>query len=159
MARKQSRANGPDGSPWEPVRAVLQTLEQAAATGWYPARRELLNRLASVPRPDLPVWVPEADVDETPRDIEVSFALPGVEKDAIRLTVTEESVTVRGRRAGEKTPAEHSRRELPRGEFLRRVTLPAEVKPASARAAYRNGILRVTLPRARAAFGRSVKVE
>ena len=48
---------------------------------------------------------------------------------------------------------------MPRGEFLRRVPLPAEVKPEGAKAAYRDGILRVTLARARVQTGRNVKIE
>lgn len=159
MSPHKNRAQGPDGSPWKPVRDALETLEQVAATGWYPARRELLTRMSAVPRPDLPVWVPEADVEEGAREFVVSFALPGVEKDEIHLSVSEFEVAVRGCRAPAKEGREAIRREQPHGEFLRRLPLPAEVKPGSARATCRNGILRVTLERAHAAVGRSVKIE
>ncbi|MBI3566298.1 MAG: Hsp20/alpha crystallin family protein [Elusimicrobia bacterium] len=159
MAPHKTRVPSPEGSAWKPVRDVLETLEQVAATGWYPARRELLSRLGSVPRPDLPVWVPEADVEETPREFVVTFALPGVEKDEIHLSVTEDEVAIRGRRGPAKDERAVIRRELAHGEFLRRLPLPAEVKPATARATHRNGLLRVTVERARAAVGRSVKIE
>ena len=49
--------------------------------------------------------------------------------------------------------------ELYSGKFLRRVQLPDEVRPESAKALYRDGVLRVTLARARAPAGRHVKVE
>lgn len=160
MTSKRPHAPPPAGPGWEPLRDVLEAVEQIAAAGWYPARRELMSRLASVPRPDLPVWVPEADVEETPGEVTVSFALPDVEKEDIRLSVTEDTATVRGRRSAGKDGRVPDRAEQPRGEFLRRVRLPVEVKPASARAVYRNGILRLTLARARAAAaGRSVKIE
>lgn len=150
---------GPNGSAWEPVHHALEIAEQALAGGWYPARRHLLSRLAAMPGPDLAVWVPEADIEETPRELVVTFALPGVEKNDIRVEVTADTLTVHGRRREEIGAPGTIRRERPRGEFLRRVTLPAEVKTAGVKAAYRNGVLRVTLPRAKTSFGRSVKVD
>lgn len=151
--------NGKDGSVWEPVHDILEGVEQAVAGGWYPARRLLLSSLAEAARPQLALWVPEADMLENAREITVSFALPGVDKADIRVSVTDSQLTVSGRRREEGRTPEAGRRELPSGEFLRRIRLPDEVKPASAKAAYRNGVLRVTVARARLHAGRSVKVE
>lgn len=144
---------------WEPVHDILEGVEQAVAGGWYPARRMLMSRLADAVPAQTALWVPEADVEENAREFAVSIALPGVDKADIRVNVTETVLTVSGRRPEHGRAPEAGRRELPRGEFLRRVRLPEEVKPASAKASYRNGILRVTLTRARAHAGRSVKVE
>lgn len=159
MTSNRCSSQRPDGSVWEPVHDILEGVEQAVAGGWYPARRMLLSRLAASAQPRLAAWVPEADVEEGPREIRVSFALPGVNKADIRVQVTEEALTVSGRRREEEGAPEAGRREMPRGEFLRRVRLPAEVKPEGAKAAYRDGILRVTLARARVQTGRSVKIE
>ncbi|MDX6767968.1 MAG: Hsp20/alpha crystallin family protein [Elusimicrobiota bacterium] len=142
-----------------PVREALETLEQVLAAGWYPARHLLMSRLASPQGPGLTAWVPEADVEEGPAEVVVSFALPGVEKADIRLECDEDTLTVSGRRRDEDDAPEGARREQSRGAFLRRVVLPAAVKPAGARATHRNGVLRVVLPRAKAGFGRSIKVE
>ncbi|MDD5304242.1 MAG: Hsp20/alpha crystallin family protein, partial [Elusimicrobia bacterium] len=149
----------PDGPIWEPVHDILEGVEQAVAGGWYPARRMLMSRLAEAAGPQLAFWVPEADVEETSREFAVSFALPGVDKADIRVNITEVLLTVSGRRREEGRPRQSDRRELYSGEFLRRVRLPDEVKPSSAKASYRNGVLRVTLARARVHAGRSVKVE
>ncbi len=148
-----------DGFAWEPVHDILEGVEQAVAGGWYPARRMLLSRLAEVARPQLAHWVPEVDVEEGAREITVSFALPGVDKSDIRVNVTETLLTVSGRRREEARAPEAGRREMNSGEFLRRVRLPDEIRPASAKAAYRHGVLRVTLTRAHAHAGRSVKVD
>ena len=144
---------------WEPVHDILEGVEQAVAGGWYPARRMLMSRMADVAPARTALWVPEADVEENSREFAVSLALPGVDKADIRVNVTETVLTVSGRRPEPGRAPEAGRRELPRGEFLRRVRLPDEVKPSSAKASYRNGILRVTLARARVHAGRSVKVE
>lgn len=158
MAIKHS-TKGRNGSAWEPVHDILEGVEQAVAGGWYPARNLLLSRLAEVARPQLAAWVPEADLEETAREFTVSFALPGVDKADIRVNITEDTLTVSGRRRANEKTRDDGRRELPRGEFLRRVRLPDEVKPGSAKAACRNGVLRVVLERARVRAGRSVKVD
>lgn len=142
-----------------PVHDILEGLEQAVAGGWYPARRLLLARLAATARPRLAAWVPEVDIEEGAREIEVSFALPGVDKSDIRVQVAEQSLTISGHRREKEGAPEAGRREMARGEFLRRVCLPAEVKPESAKAAYRDGVLHVTLERVRIAVDRSVKIE
>jgi|GEM_PF-6791613 len=159
MTPNKHTTKGPNGSVWEPVHDILEGVEQAVAGGWYPARRLLLSRLAEAARPQLAVWVPEADVDEGPREIAVSFSLPGVSRADIRLQVAEDAVTISGRRRAEEGEPPAGRREIPRGEFLRRVRLPAEIKPESAKAVCRDGILRVTLTRVRVQSGRSVKIE
>lgn len=142
-----------------PVKETLETLEQILAAGWYPARHLLLSRLAAATPPGLAVWVPEADVEERAAEVVVSFSLPGVEKADIRLECDEDTLTVSGKRRDDDESAEAGRREQARGAFMRRVVLPAAVKPSGARATHRNGVLRVTLPRAKAAYGRSIKVE
>lgn len=156
-----SRQRWPRGNAFglEPVTDMLEGVEQAVAGGWYPARRMLMSRLAEVSGRQLPVWVPEADVEETSKDISVSFDLPGVDKADIRVNVTENTLTVSGSRREVGRERDAARRELLSGEFLRRVRLPDEIKPASARAAYRNGVLRVAMARAHVQAGRSVKVE
>ncbi len=154
--RSNKRGNG---SRWEPVTGILEGVEQAVAGGWYPARRMLMSRLAETSGRQLPVWVPEADVEETAREIAVSFALPGVDKADIRVNVTESTLTVSGTRRAEPRSRDAERREQLTGEFLRRVRLPDEIKPSSAKAVCRNGVLRVTMARAHVSTGRSVKVE
>ena len=159
MTPNKSSPRKHNGSVWEPVHDILEGVEQAVAGGWYPARRMLLSRLADAARPEFALWVPEADVEENAHEFTVSFALPGVDKADIRVSVTEARLTVSGRRREEGRAHAAGRRELPSGEFLRRVNLPDEVKPGSAKAAYRNGVLRVSVARARVHAGRSVKVE
>lgn len=158
MARhKKTHSRQPAG--WEPVRGILEGVEQIAAGTWYPARRMLMSGLAGAAGARMAFWVPEADLEETSGEIIVSIALPGVDKSEIRVSVTENALTVSGRRREEESATRSAQRELYVGKFLRRIQLPDEVKPESAKALYRDGVLRVTLARVRAAAGRSVTVE
>jgi len=159
MTSHKRSSHAKDGARWTPVTDILEDVEQAVAGGWYPARRMLMSRLAEAAGPRPAFWVPEADLEEGSREFTVSFALPGVDKHDIKVNVTETVLTVSGRRREEGRAAEAGRRELYSGEFLRRVRLPDEIKPESAKASYRDGVLRVTVARARVASGRSVKVE
>ncbi|MDE2490808.1 MAG: Hsp20/alpha crystallin family protein [Elusimicrobia bacterium] len=158
MALKDAVSGVLDGERWAPVREALEALEQAAAAGWYPARRALLSHLGQTAIPHPPLWVPEADVEQGPGELAVSFALPGVLRGDVRVSAGPQTLTVSGRRREDERAPAVARRELPSGEFLRRVRLPVEVKPASTRAVLKNGVLRVTLARVRAS-GSSVKIE
>lgn len=159
MLMKNSPFQGPDGFRGKHLWNFLEALEQTVAQGWYPARRRLISRLAEIPQAGFTAWVPEADLEENPREFVVSLALPGVEKSDIRVEASQDTLTVSGRRREEKEAGGSCRREQPRGRFLRQVRLPAEIKPQAAKASYHNGVLRVSLPRSKAAFGRSVKVD
>lgn len=159
MAKNKSTPHGKEAPVWRPVREILEGVEQAAAGSWYPARRMLMSRLAEAAGPRLALWVPETDLEENAREFTVSFALPGVDRSDIRVNVTETTLTVSGRRREEGRAPESARRELSDGEFLRRVRLPDEIKPESAKAVYRDGVLRVSVSRARVPTGRSVKVQ
>lgn len=159
MSVKNRSTKGQVGTADDLVHDFLQGVEQVFADGWYPARRLLLSRVAGSARTPLASWVPETDVEEDARQITVRFALPGVDKDDIRVQVSEESLSISGGRPEEDAAREGVRREMPRGPFLRRVRLPAEVKPESAKAVYRDGVLCVTLARVRVQAGRDVKIE
>lgn len=159
MRRPVALAKETASAGWEPVRGILEGVEQIAAGTWYPARRMLMSGLAGAAGPRMAFWVPEADLEETSGEIIVSVALPGVDKSEIRVRVTENALTVSGRRREEEASTRSAQRELYAGKFLRRVQLPDEVRPESAKALYRDGVLRVTLSRVRATAGRHVKVE
>jgi HSP20 family protein len=72
-------------------------------------------------------------------------ALPGASKDKIDLRATEDSLYVDAR----ATPREgrYLRRELNSISLKREIKLPVEVKPEQVRAAFKDGILEVHLPK------------
>ena len=73
-----------------------------------------------------PVWAPPVDVLETPREVMIIAALPGVGEDAVELKLDGAFLVIAGERA--LPEAFHSaaihRIELPQGRFERRVPLP-----------------------------------
>ena len=103
---------------------------------------------------------PAAEVSESDGDVTVKLEVPGVEKDQLHVSVTEDEVTVRGetRKETEEKKKNYYRQEIRYGAFQRTVALPADVDPAKASAELKQGILRITLPKAAHAKAHRVDV-
>jgi HSP20 family protein len=86
--------------------------------------------------------------------------LPGVNKDALELSVKGDELTLRGER--KITPAQpnanYHRRECSGGQFRRVVTLPQPVNGEKISATFKNGVLEVVLPRVPEAQPRKITV-
>jgi HSP20 family protein len=98
------------------------------------------------------LWEPPVDVYETDDELVVLCELPGVDRDRVELLTEGQTLTIRGerRRTAAGTERRYHRMEVCFGVFERVIDLPAEVDAASARAAYREGFLRVAFRKARA---------
>lgn len=78
----------------------------------------------------------------------VKAELPGYEAKDIDVSVMQNTLTVRGERAGEPDEKRsYHRRERVAGEFVRSLELPTNVDADGVNAELRNGILTITLPR------------
>jgi HSP20 family protein len=74
----------------------------------------------------LPTWEPPVDILETPREVLVLVALPGVDPDQVEVAIEGDDLVVVGNRVpAELRTAVIHRLELPQGRFARRVRLPA----------------------------------
>ena len=103
---------------------------------------------------------PAAEVAESDGDVIVKLEVPGVQKDQLHVSVTEDEVTVRGetRKETEEKKKSYYRQEIRYGAFQRTMPLPADVDPAKASAELKEGILKLTLPKAAQAKARRVDV-
>lgn len=93
---------------------------------------------------------PAADISESDAEITVKLQVPGVGKEDLKVTATDDSLTVRGETRKETDTNEKNvhRQEIRYGAFQRTMALPADVDPAGTRAELENGVLTVTLPKA-----------
>jgi HSP20 family protein len=90
----------------------------------------------------------------------LSAQLPGVAPGEIELTITGETLTMRGERKrpeGIKDDC-YRRQERPMGRWSRTVTLPDRVDSLQVSASFANGILTVSLPKAEGARPRQINV-
>jgi len=113
---------------------------------------ELSRGLGVARRADLPATrAPRIDYSETPDEIRIHAEMPGLDEKDIGVSLEERVLTIEGRRAAEREEedAETGYRHVEsfRGSFRRSLRLPVEVDENAVTAAYRNGVLSVTLPK------------
>lgn len=89
------------------------------------------------------------DVYETRDTFMIRAAIAGVLSDDIDITVNNDMVTIKGlRQVEEETEGAYLYQECYWGGFSRTIILPLPVKADAVKATLKNGILRVTLPKA-----------
>lgn len=103
---------------------------------------------------------PPVNVYENQESVTLEFEIPGVKLEDTDLTITGGSVTLKVKRPveGDIPPEKYFVRERWRGEFGRNVTVPGMVDSTKATAAYKNGLLTVTIPKAEEARPKRVNV-
>ncbi|HEX7173981.1 MAG TPA: Hsp20/alpha crystallin family protein [Pyrinomonadaceae bacterium] len=92
-------------------------------------------------------WSPAADVYEREAEYVIVLDLPGVEREGLDVGLDESRLTVRGERAPAETDAHVRRAERPAGRFVRSFTLPETVERGQISADYKDGVLRLRLPK------------
>ena len=103
-------------------------------------------------------WTPAADVFEDEREFVIALDLPGIERSALEIDLNNDQLTIRGARALEEEENLH-RAECPRGRFLRRFVIPQTVDQKAIAADYKDGVLRVRLPKRQEQKSRRVEVK
>ena len=99
-------------------------------------------------------------VTENPEGIVLEAELPGVDPEKVEITAVGDSLTIEGERDAalpEEILREH-RRERWAGRFSRSVTVPGGFDAEGIAADYRDGVLRVRLPRRQESLPRTVEV-
>jgi HSP20 family protein len=106
-------------------------------------------------------WTPALDVYEDDEKVTVQVELAGLKKEDIDLSIEDDVLTISGERKSEseRKEGESCRRERVYGAFRRSVSLPAPVKSDAVKAAYQDGVLTVTLPKAEEAKPRKIQIE
>jgi HSP20 family protein len=106
-------------------------------------------------------WLPSLDVAETKNDLVVKVELPGMDPKDIDISLTDGYLTIKGERKQEKEEKEENYHFIERsyGTFTRSVRLPKEVKHDKRSASYKNGILKVVLPKSEETKTKEVKIK
>jgi HSP20 family protein len=121
--------------------------------GGWPALREVSRELES--------RFPRVDVIDRDSEILVKAELPGVEKKDLDISMTEDSVTIKGstRHEEKEEKGDYYRCEISHGEFSRTVALPATVDTARAKAGFKDGVLELVIPKVVSSKRRTISVE
>jgi HSP20 family protein len=106
------------------------------------------------------VWAPAVDVYENDKAYVVEVDLPGLRKEDVRVTVQDGVLTIQGERrlAREEKGVDYHRQERFYGKFLRSFTVPETVDVDRISAEFKDGVLRLTLPKREPTAGRVIEV-
>ena len=101
------------------------------------------------------------DVYETPTSFVIKSAVAGVSPENLDIAITNESVTIRGKREEEEKVknGNYLHQECYWGRFARAIILPQEVDPDKSQASLKNGILKISLPKLNKAKSKRLKVK
>ena len=105
--------------------------------------------------------MPRVDMIDRDEEVVVRAELPGVEKKDLDVSMTENTVTIKGSTSHEakEEKGDYYRSEMSRGSFTRTLTLPGEVDGSKAKATFKDGVLELTLPKIESSKRRTIKVE
>jgi len=94
-------------------------------------------------------WTPRLDVTETKDSLVVKAELPGLEAKDLDISVSGKTLTIKGERKQEKEEKDEHHHLIERsyGAFSRMVELPAPVAADKIKAAFKSGVLTITLPK------------
>jgi HSP20 family protein len=152
---------------WNPFRAPAL---------WDPFREleDMQNRLSSMLVRRLPLlrdgggdeftvteWSPAVDIAEDDKEYIIKAELPGMSKENIKVTVEGGVLSIAGERKAEKEEKtkKYHRIERNYGTFTRSFTLPDDASGEKVTAEFKDGVLKVHLPKEEKAKAKSLEVK
>lgn len=139
---------------WRPARGLIP---------WQPFREldAMARRFEDIfDRPFLPVWrrlpaeerewTPAIEVFEKEDEFVVRAELPGMKEEDVDISVSDDTLTIRGEKKSENEVKEENYHYCERsyGSFLRSIALPSNIDGKSIEASYDSGVLEISLPKA-----------
>ena len=102
-----------------------------------------------------------ADVYQDKDNVIIEVDVPGVKEENLDITVKDDVLTVSGSREEnqELKKEDYYQKETRSGSFSRSIFLPMQVKSNEARAIFKKGVLKITLPKAEETKTRRIKIE
>ncbi|MCL5978683.1 MAG: Hsp20/alpha crystallin family protein [Nitrospirae bacterium] len=112
-------------------------------------------------KPEMGVIVPNIEMYDRKNEIVLKAELPGVSKEDIDLTITKDSLTLKGeiKKEEEIKEEDYYASERSYGSFTRTIALPAEVDSEKSKASFKNGVLEIVLPKREEAKPKEIKIE
>ena len=106
-------------------------------------------------------WAPSLDISETKSDLVVKAEIPGIDPKDIDISLNENVLTIKGEKRQEKEEKEEGYHLVERsyGSFTRSIRLPREIQNEKINASYKNGVLKITLPKTEEAKKKEVKIK
>ena len=140
-------------SPWGDLDRMFEDFLGRRLRSFWPERWWPSERMGFT--------TPAVDLYEENDDIVVKAELPGMEKDNIEVNLSGNQLTIKGEKKEEEEVKKEGyyRSERSYGSFLRTLELPAEVQADNVKAAFKNGVLEIRLPKTEEAKKKEIKIK
>jgi len=140
---------------WQPMRELSRMREDMDKLfeDFFSTRPERTGLLEGA-------WHPSVDISETDDEIIAKAELPGLTHDDINISLTDSILTLKGEKKQEKEDKGENYHRVERnyGSFQRTFTLPASVQSENTKAAFRNGVLTINIPKTEEAKPKEIKI-
>jgi HSP20 family protein len=106
-------------------------------------------------------WMPAIDVSETGKEIVVKAEIPGMEAKDIDISLNGRVLTLKGEKKTEQEEKEENYHRVERryGSFSRSFNLPADVDSAKVKATYKDGVLKLNLPKTKEQTVKKIEIK
>jgi HSP20 family protein len=143
-------------APWRPFRE-LERMRREMDRLWDSFFEERPQRKIE----EFGEWGPSLDLSETKNDLIVKAEVPGIDPKDIDISLNKDILTIKGEKKQEKEEKEENYHFIERsyGAFARSIRLPRDVQTDKINASYKNGVLRVTLPKSEEAKKKEIRIK
>ncbi len=157
VAVKQSTSDSKALHPFEEMDRMFENL---MARNWFRPFRWDMPSFEGFRMP-FEGKVPRVDVIDRDKEIVIRAELPGVDKKDLDVSMTDNSVTIKGSTSHEKEDKgdDYYRSEISKGSFCRTVAIPDNVDVSKAKASFKDGVLELTTPKIKGSKRRSIKLD
>ncbi|HXF94428.1 MAG TPA: Hsp20/alpha crystallin family protein [Nitrospiraceae bacterium] len=142
---------------WDPFKE-LEEMEKRLATffGRVPVRADGDKEAMTVAE-----WSPLVDITEDDKEYLIKAELPEVKKEDVKLTIEDNVLSISGERKYEKEEKgrKYHRMERAYGSFMRSFTLPDDADGSKVSAEYKDGVLKVHVPKSEKAKPKAIEVK
>ena len=105
--------------------------------------------------------MPKIDVIDRDKEVFVKAELPGFDKDDLDISIANNQLVIKARACSEEKEEEgdYLRQEIRKSEIYRSVSLPAEVEDEKIKTSFKNGVLKLSIPKQKKSQRKKIKVE
>jgi len=106
-------------------------------------------------------WTPSVDIYETKKEMIIKAELPEINPDEVEIKIENNILTIKGERKLEKSSEEDNYYCIERayGHFSRSFLIPSGLIKDSITAKYKDGVLKIVIPKKEAGKTKSIKIE
>ena len=105
-------------------------------------------------------WSPTVNISESDKEYKLTAEIPGMSEEDLEIYVDDHKVTLAGTKKQEKEDEEEDYYHYERsfGRFRRSFSLPCTIDSEHVAATYKEGVLKINLPKTEVGKGKRVKV-